>query len=55
MLRFIFAFIFKFAFFITHSYEIRNEICVSYFSGTNAPRILKFSKNTGYDLVLCER
>ena len=31
------------------------EICVKYFSGTTAPRILKFGTNIGYDLLYCIR
>ena len=31
------------------------EICVKDFSGTTAPRILKFGTNVGYDLLHCVR
>ena len=44
-----------FPFFISHSNVIRREICVKDFSGTTAPRILKFGRNFGYDLLHCVR
>ena len=52
MLRFIFAF-FHFLFSISDSNIIHKEICVNYFSGTVAPRILKFSTNVVYGLLYC--
>ena len=57
MLRFIFTIFFHFCFFsISHSNVIHREICVKDFSGTTAPRILKFGTNVGYDfIVLCKR
>ena len=53
MLRLIFAFFFHFS--ISHSTVIHREICVKDFSGTTAPRILKFGTNVGYDLFHCVR
>ena len=44
-----------FLFSISHSNAIHREICVKYFSGTTAPRILKFGTNVGYDLLYCVR
>ena len=44
-----------FAFSISHSNVIHREICVKDFSGTTAPRILKFGTNVGYDLLDCVR
>ena len=38
---------------ISHSNVIHREICVKDFSGTTAPRILKFGTNVGYDLLYC--
>ena len=47
-----FAFFFHFFLFsIFHA----SVICVKYFSGTTAPRILKFGTNIGYDLLYCIR
>ena len=40
-------------FFISHSNVILREICVKFFSGTTAPRILKFGTNVGYDSWCC--
>ena len=42
-----------FLFSICHSNVIHREICVKDFSGTTAPRILKFGTNVGYDLLYC--
>ena len=42
-----------FIFSISHSNVIHREICVKDFSGTAAPRILKFGTNVGYDLLYC--
>ena len=42
-----------FLFFISHSNVIHRKICVKDFSGTTAPRILKFGTNVGYDLLYC--
>ena len=42
-----------FLFSISHSSVIHREICVKDFSGTTAPRILKFVTNVGYDLLCC--
>ena len=42
-----------FLFSISHSNAIHREICVKDFSGTTAPRILKFGTNVGYDLLYC--
>ena len=53
MLRFIFTIFFYFS--ISHSNVIHREICVKDFSGTTAPRILKFGTNIGYDLLHCVR
>ena len=50
-LRLIVAFFFHFS--ISRSNVIIREICVKDFSGTTAPRILKFSTNVGYDLLYC--
>ena len=44
-----------FAFSISHSNVIHREICVKDFSGTTAPRILKFGTNVGYYLLHCVR
>ena len=44
-----------FLFSISHSNVIHREICVKAFSGTAAPRILKFGTNVGYDLLYCVR
>ena len=38
---------------ISHSSVIHREICVKDFSGTTAPRILKFGTNVEYDLLYC--
>ena len=51
MLRFIFTIFFHFSF--SHSNVIHREICVKDFSGTTAPRILKFGTNVGVDLLYC--
>ena len=40
---------------ISHSNVIHREICVKDFSGTTAPRILKFGTNVGYDWWHCVR
>ena len=40
---------------ISHSNVIHREICVKDFSGTTAPRILKFGTNVGYGLLHCVR
>ena len=40
-----------FFFSITHSHVIHREICAKDFSGTTAPRILKFGTNVRYDLL----
>ena len=53
ILRFIFTVFFIFPFFISHSNVIHREICVKDFSGTTAPRILKFGINVEYDLLYC--
>ena len=46
-----FAFFFPFILFsISHSNVIHREICVKDFSGTTAPRILKFGTNAGMTL-----
>ena len=42
-----------FLFSVSHSSVIHREICVKDFSGTTAPRILKFGINIGYDLLYC--
>ena len=56
MLRLIFVIFFSFFLFsISHSNVIHREICVKDFSGTIAPRILKFDTNVGYDLLHCVR
>ena len=44
-----------FPFSIFHSNVIHRECCVKDFSGTTAPRILKFGRNVGYDLLQCVR
>ena len=44
-----------FLFSISHSNVIHREICVKDFSGTTAPRILKFGTNVGCDLLYCVR
>ena len=49
MLRFIFTIFFHFS--ISHSNH--REICVKDFSGTTAPRSLKFGTNVGYDWLYC--
>ena len=48
MLRLLFAFFFHLSLHVIHM-----EICVKDFSGTTAPRILKFGTNVGYDLLYC--
>ena len=51
-----FCLLFPFLLFsISHSNVIHREICVKDFSGTTAPRILKFGTNVGYDLLHCVR
>ena len=51
-----FCLLFPFLLFsISHSSVIHREICVKDFSGTTAPRILKFGTNVGYDLLHCVR
>ena len=56
MLRLFFTIFFPFFLFsISHSSVIHREICVKDFSGTTAPRILKFCSNVGYDLLHCVR
>ena len=40
-----------FLFSISHSNVIHREICVKDFSGTTAPRILKFGSNVGYNVL----
>ena len=47
----IFNFTFSFHFSISHSSVIHREICVKDFSGTTAPRVLKFGTSVGYDLL----
>ena len=42
-----------FLFSISLSNVIHRKICVKDFSGTTAPRILKFGTNVGYDLLYC--
>ena len=42
-----------FLFSISHSNVMHREICVKDFSGTTAPRILKFSTNVWYDFLYC--
>ena len=42
-----------FLFSISNSNVIHRKICVKDFSGTTAPRILKFGTNVGYDLLYC--
>ena len=44
-----------FLFPISHSNVIYRDICVKDFSGTTAPRILKFGTNVVYDLLYCVR
>ena len=51
MLSFIFTIFFHFS--ISHSHVIHSEICVKDFSGTTAPRILKFGANVSYELLYC--
>ena len=46
-----FIFIFSFHFSISHSYVIHRKVCVKDFSGTIAPRVLKFGTNFGYVLL----
>ena len=49
-----FCLLFRFSLFsMSHSSVIYREICVKDFSGTTAPRILKFGTNVGYDLLYC--
>ena len=51
-----FCLLFPFLLFsIYHSDVIHRDICVKDFSGTTAPRILKFGTNVGYDLLHCVR
>ena len=47
-----FCLLFHFPFFHL-SNVIHREICVKDFSGTTAPRILKFGTNVRYDLLYC--
>ena len=42
-----------FLFSVSLSNVIHREICVKYFLGTTAPRILKCGSNVGYDLFYC--
>ena len=44
-----------FLFSTSHSNVIHREICVKDFSGTTAPRILKFGTNVANDLLYCVR
>ena len=44
-----------FLFSISQSNVIHREICVKDFSGTTAPRFLKFGQNVGHDLLHCVR
>ena len=44
-----------FLFSISHANVIHREICVKDFSGTTAPKFLKFGTNVGYDLLHCVR
>ena len=53
MMRFILPSFSMFPFSVTHSNVIHREICVKDFSGTTAPRILKFGTNVGYNLLYC--
>ena len=46
-----FSFFLFFLFSISHSNVIHRETCAKDFSGTTAPRILKFGTNVGYDLL----
>ena len=41
--------------YISHSNIMHREICVKSFSGTTAPRILKFDANIAYDYLYCVR
>ena len=51
-----FCLLFPFLLFsLSHSDVKHREICVKDFSGTTAPRILKFVTNVGYDLLHCVR
>ena len=51
-----FCLLFPFLLFsISHSSVIHRDICVKDFSGTTAPRILKFGTNVVYDLLHCVR
>ena len=51
-----YCFLFPFLLFsISHSNVIHGEICVKDFSGTTAPRILKFGTNVGYNFLYCVR
>ena len=51
-----FCLLFPFLLFsISHPNVVHREIWVKYFSGTTAPRILKFGTNVGYDLLHCVR
>ena len=51
-----FCLLFPFLLFsISQANVILREICVKDFSGTTAPRILKFGTNVGYDLLHCVR
>ena len=38
---------------VSHSNVLHREFCVKDFSGTTAPRILKFGTNIEYDLLYC--
>ena len=53
MLRIIFIIFFHIS--ISPSSVVHKKICVKDFSGTTAPRILKFGTNVGYDLLHCVR
>ena len=39
----------------SHSSVMQREICIKDFSGTAAPRMLKFGTNIGYDTLYCVR
>ena len=50
-----FCLLFPFFFSISHSSVIHREIRVDDFSGTTAPRILKFGTDFGCDFLYCVR